>query len=290
MSKAKIKTEYELVQENVDQPPWGPTEPDEEEVLIGLGYHLNEETGVYEGLPRTMVTEAERMLQEARMDLGMSGRPNQITEDYASRNGSEFLTAHWCDMAVTHWARESGNRKAVLPEGDRAYTVWHAEDGLRLGRWHTGTVAQIKEHARPGAIMFVDHQGSNDIGAIDHVGVVEVNLGDGRLQTIEGNVSDRCVRTVRGAADIAGFWNPAYNWTEAMVEKLPTLHEGDHGKHVRTMHHLMLARDTTGLEGLGDDAFTAEHAAGIRRLQQAAGVEVDAIVGPETWSVLLAVR
>jgi hypothetical protein len=43
------KTEAELVAEHVDTREWGPTESDEEAVLVSLGYVLNEETGIYEG-------------------------------------------------------------------------------------------------------------------------------------------------------------------------------------------------------------------------------------------------
>ncbi|WP_431897945.1 CHAP domain-containing protein [Nonomuraea sp. bgisy101] len=153
---------------------------------------------------------AATMLAEARKDLGMSGRPNPITRDYASRNGSEFLRAPWCDMSITHWARQSGNADAVLPEGDRAFTVWHAEDGKDLGRWYPGTSENIRKHAKPGAVVFFDWDGTDRIGAIDHVGIVEVNLGDGRVQTIEGNTADSCKRRVRASNVIAGFWNPDY--------------------------------------------------------------------------------
>jgi hypothetical protein len=236
---------------------------------------------------------AEKMLEEARKDIGMEGRPNPITREYAERHGSDYLDAPWCDMAVTHWAHKSGNEAVVLPEGDRAYTIWHAQDGERLGRWHAGTEAEIANYALPGAVVFFDWDGANSIEAIDHVGLVEVNLGDGRVQTIEGNTDDACKRRVRGSSVIAGFWNPAYeggNSTEAMVNELPMLKQGDQGSHVRTMHHLMIARDCKGLDGVGDTVFTSTHTVGIRALQQAAGIEADGEVGPKTWRVLLGVH
>jgi hypothetical protein len=45
------KPEVELVAEHVDTREWGPTEHDEEEILVSLGYVLNPETGIYEGEP-----------------------------------------------------------------------------------------------------------------------------------------------------------------------------------------------------------------------------------------------
>ncbi|GII56242.1 hypothetical protein Pth03_46310 [Planotetraspora thailandica] len=161
---------------------------------------------------------ARAMLEAARATLGMKGRPNTITRDYARRNGDEFLSAAWCDQAVTYWARQSDNVAAVLPKGDRAYTVWHAQDGQKLGRWFAGTAANLKAHAKPGAIVFFDWKGGDAIGAVDHVGVVERNLGDGRVQTIEGNTGDACKRRVRSASVIAGFWNPEYGLEDDVPE------------------------------------------------------------------------
>ncbi|MFC3986422.1 CHAP domain-containing protein [Streptosporangium jomthongense] len=244
---------------------------------------------------------AKAMLAAARKDLGVCGRPNRITRDYASRHGDAFLLAPWCDMSITRWARESGNEAAVLPSGDRAFTIWHAEDGERLGRWYAGTTANIRKYAKPGAIVFFDWSGRDGIPPIDHVGIVERNLGDGRVQTIEGNTADSCKRRVRAANVVAGFWNPPYgttetNWMEALVKKLPTLRLGDGRKdgdplkwHVKTMHYLLLARDYALDPKVDDTVFTEVHAQGIRGLQAAAGIEVDSIVGPDTWAVLLRV-
>ena len=151
------------------------------------------------------------MLAQMAKALGW-GEPNQVHRWYGSRNGSYFTlgSTPWCQMTITWAAYHSGNYKAVCPQGDRAYTVWHAEDGEQLGRWRSGTSENIRRHALPGAIVYMDWGGSNKIGAVDHVGIVEENLGDGRVQTIEGNTANTCKRRVRGAADIAGFWNPAY--------------------------------------------------------------------------------
>ncbi|MBP2704383.1 CHAP domain-containing protein [Microbispora sp. RL4-1S] len=150
------------------------------------------------------------MLATARKDLGLVGRPNHITREYASRHGREYLDAAWCDMSVTYWARHSGNADAVLPAGDRAYTVAHAQDGKNLGRWYAGTVANVKAHAKPGALILFDWDGTNNIPAIDHIGVIEHVLSDGRVQTIEANTGNACKRRVRAADVIAGFWNPDY--------------------------------------------------------------------------------
>jgi hypothetical protein len=235
---------------------------------------------------------AAAMLAEARRSLGASGRPNYITQDYSKRHGTEFLRAAWCDMAVTYWARRAGCTAAVLPGGDRAYTVWHAMDFQRADRWHAGTAAELDD-ARPGDIVFFDWGATNDIGAIDHVGVIEKALGGGRVQTIEGNTADSCRRRVRGASVIAGYGRPAYdagdNWTEAMVKKLPMLSRGATGEHVETLRALLLARshpEIGTLQGPFDDKVEAA----VRATQKWGGVDDDGVVGPQTWPVLLRVH
>lgn len=233
---------------------------------------------------------AASMLAEARKSLGMSGRPNTITKEYAARHGDEFLKASWCDMAITYWARHSGNANAVLLGGDRAYTVWHAEDFQKAGRWHAGTAARV-DAAKPGDIVFFDWGASNSISAIDHVGVVEKALGGGRVQTIEGNTSDACKRRVRGADVIAGYGRPDYNgddWTEAIVNKLPQVSKGDTGEHVESVQGLLLARShpEVSVNGRFDDTTEAA----VKAVQKWGGVTADGVVGPDTWPVLLRVH
>ncbi|GAA2450691.1 hypothetical protein GCM10010191_80850 [Actinomadura vinacea] len=234
---------------------------------------------------------AAGMLAEARKSLGLSGRPNIITLDYAQRHGDEYLEAAWCDMAITYWARRSGNAEAVLPGGDRAYTVWHAQDFQEIGRWFTGTIVNV-DKAKPGDIVFFDWGTSNAVGAIDHVGVVEKALGGGRVQTIEGNTDDACKRRVRASAVIAGYGRPAYgtgHWTEEIVKKLPELQQGATGEHVQTLRALLLARMHPEI-GAVEGPFDAKVEEAVRAVQTWGRIEVDGIVGPQTWPVLLRVH
>lgn len=242
---------------------------------------------------------AAGMLAEARKSLGLSGRPNYVTRDYSGRHGSAFLRAAWCDMAVTYWARRSGNTAAVLPGGDRAYTVWHAQDFQKQGRWYSGTTANVNR-ARPGDIVFFDWGYSDSIGAIDHVGVVEKALGGGRVQTIEGNTGDACKRRIRSASVIAGYGRPAYSggsssggssassWMEDIVENLPLLKRGAKGEHVQTLQALLQARSHPEVEMDGDFGPSTETA--VLEVQKWGRVTADGEVGPNTWPVLLRVH
>ena len=244
---------------------------------------------------------AAGMLAEARKSLGLSGRPNHITRDYATRHGDEYLRAAWCDMSVTYWARQSGNTAAVLPGGDRAYTPWHAADFQKVGRWHSGTSANV-DQAKPGDIVFFDWGATNNIGAIDHVGIVETPLGGGRVQTIEGNTSDGVYRRVRSANVIAGYGRPAYSggsspgssaskWMEDIVKDLPMLAKGAKASNeaVQTARGLLLARSHPEI-GKVEGPFDATMDKAVRAVQRWAKVEDDGIIGPVTWSVLLRVH
>lgn len=241
---------------------------------------------------------ASAMLAEARRALGTRDRPNHITQDYARRHGPEFLRAPWCDMSVTYWARQSGNTKAVLPGGDRAYTVWHAQDFQKIGRWHAGTAANLK-NAKPGDIVFFDWGGTDGIGYIDHVGIIEKVLSDGRVQTIEGNTGDACLRRVRSYTVIAGYGRPAYDpepsggssaskWMEDMMRDLPMLGPGAKASEdMETLRALLNARSHhVAMVG----PFDAEVTRAVKAVQKWGGVEADGVVGKQTWPVLLRIH
>ncbi|GAA2078892.1 hypothetical protein [Actinomadura alba] len=103
----------------------------------------------------------ESMLIEVRKHVGL-GEPNFIQAWYRERNGNDYAgNFPWCDAFVTYCAYRSGNHKAVCPAGDRAYTVWHAQDFQNLGRWHPGTAVNV-DRARPGDVVFFDW-GNTDV-------------------------------------------------------------------------------------------------------------------------------
>ncbi|MGI5418645.1 CHAP domain-containing protein [Actinomadura luteofluorescens] len=243
---------------------------------------------------------AAAMLTEARKSLGL-GEPNHIQSWYRSRHGAAYGgNFAWCDAAVTYWAHQSGNAAAVLPGGDRAYTVSHAEDFRKAGRWHAGTTANVNA-AKPGDVVFFDWGATNSIGAIDHVGIVEKVLGGGRVQTIEGNTADVCARRIRSSSVIAGLGRPAYsgsssapskpsaaNWQEAMVKKLPELSKGDSGEHVQSAQGLLQARSHPEVKIDGE--FGPKMEAAVRAVQRWGGVDNDGVIGAQTWPVLLRVH
>lgn len=239
-----------------------------------------------------MPNTAAALLNEANKHVGVKGRPNVFTRDYADRHGSDFLRAAWCDMFATYCARKSG-ATAALPNGDRAYTVWHANDFAGINRWVPGTTANIRNHATPGDVVFFDWGGADSRGAIDHVGFVVKNLGDGRLITIEGNTSDQVAIRVRGASVIAGFGQPRW----AIVPTNPIGKEWPYAKGTLMrkgwMNSAGVKKVQNRLNALGykpalveDGDFGAKTETAVRWFQTKNKLQVDGIVGPITWGKL----
>lgn len=144
------------------------------------------------------------MIAQAEKSLGLR-EPNHIQTWYRERNGAAFAyNFAWCNAAVTYWATLAGERDAVLFGTDYAYTVWHAQRFKAAGQWHAGA-----KGIRRGDIVFFDWSGTNEIGRIDHVGIV-TGVSGSNVFTIEGNTENVCARRVRTEASIAGYGRPAY--------------------------------------------------------------------------------
>lgn len=176
------------------------------------------------------------MLDECAKHIG-TGEPNKFQSWYKSRNGNAFAgNFPWCDAFITYCAVKSGNYGVVCHGKDYAYTVAHAQRFKDAGEWHAGTEANVGA-AKPGDIVFFDWGKSDSIRAIDHVGIVTKNLGNGNVETIEGNTSNKCLRKTRNHADIAGYGRPKYSGSPAPAPKpaSDTIRPGDSGAAVRKL-------------------------------------------------------
>lgn len=142
---------------------------------------------------------ANAMVAEAEKWLG-TGEPNALQRWWSSAAHDQNWP--WCDISVSYWAAHSGNDSVV---GKFAYTVAHAQWFRDRGQWHSD-VAGI----RRGDIVFFDWSGTNNLAAIDHVGLVTGTGAGGAVYTIEGNTANVCARRVRYAASIAGYGRPSH--------------------------------------------------------------------------------
>jgi hypothetical protein len=139
-----------------------------------------------------------------------TGEPNAIQRWYDAKFGAQGgLNWPWCDATVTKAAWDSGNQNAVTYGGGFSYTVAHAQAFKAHGDWHYD-VAGIQR----GDVVFFDWGLTDNIGSIDHVGLVTSVESDG-VHTVEGNIDNVCARRVRSASEIVGFGRPQYAATPA---------------------------------------------------------------------------
>ena len=154
-------------------------------------------------------------------------------------------------------------------------------------------------------------------GDINHQGIVE-RVESGRIYTIEGNSSDTVARRNYSISDksrIAGYGRPKWSVVTDGGEEddtssgadappspqgegndgevvtvavgLPVLAKGDTGEAVKALQAVLIARGFScgwwGADGdFGDGTDKA-----VRKFQERNGLEVDGIVGRETWRKLM---
>jgi len=149
-----------------------------------------------------MSHHTDALLQIAESQLGYGEGPGGLTKFgqwYQATHAKEpgFSNAAWCDMFVSWAATQVGQQEEV---GQYAWTVDHA-------KWFKSKGA-FGDKPMPGAIVFFDWDGSDDIDAIDHVGLVKKVINDHTIQTIEGNISNAVVSKTRSDATIVGYGYP----------------------------------------------------------------------------------
>lgn len=219
--------------------------------------------GTAEGL-----IEAMRELLGTGEDRGENH--NQLTDWYADRYGSVYQATAWCDITVAYAAAASGNTAATM--GDHAWTVEHARQFEQAGRWTYGI-----DGIAPGDVVFFDWSGTRNIGAIDHVGVVESVPGNGSVVTIEGNIHDRVDRMTRWPSTVVGYGRPAFDGTPApeSAGPAPLQVDGEFGPLTCRSLQRALNAHGAGLEVDGEFGPLTK-----RELQRYLGVADDGIIGP----------
>ncbi len=93
-------------------------------------------------------------------------------------------------------------------------------------------------------------------------------------------------RTLDQSLLLDDFFSTPANWTEQMMQVLPTVREGSTGGIVRTIQGLCVAR---GQAVTVDGSFGPKTAAAVAAIQKAAGIAADSAVGEKTWPVLVGV-
>lgn len=142
-------------------------------------------------------------------------------------------------------------------------------------------------------------------GDISHIGIIE-NVDNDRIYTIEGNTSNASELIINGgqvakksylktSKYIYGYARPKYdetsdsksNETDSSNEITYSLiKKGSKGKLVRIAQEKLLVKGYKLPKYGADGDFGDETETAVRKLQEDAGIAVDGIIGPDTWSVL----
>lgn len=138
------------------------------------------------GSPMTTIAGAE--VGQAEQPPGSNDSP-RIAQYRTATAGSGV--GPWCAYFVSWVARQAGTPLGDHGEGFGSVDALYAW-AQRTGRAVPNGPGVVP---RPGDLIVWD----------EHIGIVEQVLPDGRIQTIEGNSSDRVSRNVHDFSDALGF-------------------------------------------------------------------------------------
>ena len=157
-----------------------------------------------------------------------------------------------------------------------------------MGVWHTD------RNFQSGDIIYYDWDISGDA---DHVGIIE-KVNGMSLTVIEGNngnyPNDRVRRREISSASslIFGYARPKYpvkssaNSSDVNIS-LPTVRKGNSGNAVKILQLALVAYEYNIGKYGADGDFGSDTESAVRQFQKNSGIEVDGIVGKDTWSELL---
>jgi hypothetical protein len=139
---------------------------------------------------------AARMVAMARGEIGQAEQPpgsnnSPRIAQYRSATAGAPGPGPWCAYFVSWLARGAG-----VPVGDHGQG-FGSVDALYAWAQKSGRAIPTSsgQDPKPGDLIVWD----------EHIGIVESVLPDGRIQTIEGNSSDRVSRRVHAKGDAIGY-------------------------------------------------------------------------------------
>lgn len=214
----------------------------------------------------------------------------QLGNDYTTycRDMGYNYRIEWCACFIS-WLAEKLGITDIIPVDMSCNN--QISKFKNLGVWHTD------RNFQSGDIIYYDWDRLGDSRPADHVGIIE-KVNSTILTVIEGNngnfPNDR-VRRREIASDsslIYGYARPKYpvkssaNSSDINIS-LPTVRKGNTGNAVKILQAFLVAYEynigISGIDGeLGSDTESA-----VRQFQKNSKIEVDGIVGKDTWSELL---
>lgn len=203
-------------------------------------------------------------------------------------------TDSWCATFVSAIAKLCGLLNIIPAECScpRQIALWQ-----KLGRW------QEDDSYTPmmGDIIYYDFDDNgvgDNKGISDHVGIVVSVLGN-NIKVIEGNKNNSVsYRTIAvNAKYIRGFGCPSFasKATEENVQlkesvcsvELKILKQGSKGNSVRALQLLLVGNNCFCGSSGADGDFGSATLSAVKKYQAKKGLEVDGIVGKNTWTSLL---
>lgn len=154
-----------------------------------------------------------------------------------------------------------------------------------LGVWHTDRNIQA------GDILYYDWDRLGDSRPADHVGIVIKNI-NGILTVIEGNKGNEpydCVgkREINcNSSLIFGYARPKYR-SDSVSISFPTIRKNDTGTAVKVLQLALVAYEYNIGKYGADGEFGLDTENAVKRFQKNSGIEVDGIVGRDTWNKLM---
>jgi surface antigen len=240
------------------------------------------------------MTSVNQVLNRARSQIGVNEQPfGSNRTAYGAWYGVQGQP--WCAMFVSWCTFHEGLPLPATISKGFAYTPAGAAWFQRRRRW--------TNRPAPGHIVFFNFPGDS-VNRISHVGIVESVRHDGSVVSIEGNTDERGGRTggkvmrkVRRVG-IVGYGIPDYDGKAASPRPAAAasprpaapafpgrlLKLGSKGPDVKLAQgrlvHLKVARLAI------DGEFGNQTAAAVRKFQQDNKLEVDAIIGHNTWTAM----
>lgn len=256
---------------------------------------------------------ADKVLAIAQEEVGYleKASPSQLDSKTANAGKKNYTKygrdmgnngVEWCGQFVSWCFKQAYGdtiAKQLLCGGYHAYTPTGAQYFKNKGRYKKrGTYTP-----KPGDVIFFY---SSTKGRIGHVGIV-TKTSSGKVYTIEGNTSGANTLITNGggvraksyaltSTYIDGYGDVAYDGaassgttstTGKVTVALDTLKSGSEGAQVRTVQRLLLAMGYKLPKYGADGDFGSETLGAVKAFQKAKGLEVDGIVGTDTWSALL---
>ncbi|GLY93136.1 CHAP domain-containing protein [Actinoplanes sp. NBRC 103695] len=237
-----------------------------------------------------MARTAADVLRIARSQIGYQEGHNNDNK-YGRAYGMNHV--FWCQQFVW-WVFSQAGAGVEMPKTavTRVAYPWY--------RKHRGLV-RVRD-AKPGDVVWFDFSGK--LKPVSHVGIVEKNLGGGRLQTIEGNTNGKGSRSGGGvlrkvrSGRIVAIGRPRYTVSVRKTGSTDLRYPGHSigpGSRERATVRWIQARlnvwaGTRRKHLTVDGEFGPHTTRMLKDFQVGRGLKGVGVAGPKTWPLLNAIR